>query len=229
MQSPEIVSRSEWLAANNAIIAKEKAMTRARDALAAERRRKPWELVEKDYIFEGPGGTTNLSGLFEGRRQLIVYHHMLKKDDPAPCPGCAMFTDNLGKLVHLNQRDTTLALVARAPLDQIEALKKRLGWAVPFYSTGAEFNADFDVAGGGFGLNVFIMHEGRIYRTYYTTSRGVEQLGTVWSLLDITPLGRQENWEDSPAGAPQTDPYRWWRLNDQYEPKQQAHTCCAAE
>lgn len=219
MQLPEIVSRNEWLAANNAMIAKEKAMMRARDALAAERRRKPWELVEKDYQFDGPNGTTNLAGLFEGRRQLIVYHHMLKKDDPAPCPGCAMFTDNLGKLVHLNQRDTTLALVAKAPVDQIEALKKRLGWEAPFYSNVDDFNRDFDVA-GGFGLNVFIMHDGQIYRTYFTTSRGVEQLGSVWSLLDITPLGRQENWEDSPEGTPQTAPYRWWRLNDQYQPKQ---------
>ncbi|UVC10218.1 DUF899 domain-containing protein [Rhizobium sp. TH2] len=227
MQLPEIVSREEWLAANNAMIVKEKAMMRAGDALAAERRRKPWELVEKDYAFEGPNGTTSLAGLFEGRCQLIVYHHMLKKDDPAPCPGCGMFTDNLGKLVHLNQRDTTLALVARAPLDQIEALKMRLGWTVPFYSTGAEFNADVDVSGGGFGLNVFIMHHGRIYRTYFTTSRGVEQLGSVWSLLDITPFGRQESWEDSPEGTPQTNPYRWWRLNDQYEPKQQVHGCCA--
>ena len=125
MQSPEIVSRSEWMAAHQALMAKEKAMTRAEDALAAERRRQPWELVEQDYEFEGPAGKVSLSDLFEGRRQLILYHHMLKKDDPAPCSGCGMFTDNVGNLVHLNQRDTTFAIIAKAPIDQIEALYLR--------------------------------------------------------------------------------------------------------
>jgi predicted dithiol-disulfide oxidoreductase (DUF899 family) len=228
MMSPEIVSRTEWLAAHEALISREKAMTRAEDALAADRRRQPWELVDKDYELVGPGGKLSLSDAFEGRRQLILYHHMLKKDDPAPCSGCGMFTDNVaGNLVHLNQRDTTFAIVAQAPIDQIEALKERLGWTMPFYSTSGDINRDF--CGGYFGLNVFIKHEGRIYRTYYTTDRGVEKLGTIWSFLDLTPLGRQEKWEDSPQGIPQTDPFRWWRLNDQYEPKQQVHACCAAE
>ena len=224
MLSPEIVSRSEWLAAHEALMAREKAMTRAEDALAAERRRQPWEPVEKDYEFEGPDGRINLSDIFEGRRQLILYHHMLRKDDPSPCSGCGMFTDNVASnLVHLNQRDTTFAIVAKAPIDQIEALKKRLGWTMPFYSTSGDINRDF--CDGYFGLNVFIKHEGRIYRTYYTTGRGVEKLGTIWSFLDITPLGRQEKWEDSPAGVPQTEPFQGWRLNDEYEaPK--AHACC---
>ena len=225
MQSPEIVSRAEWMAAHQALMAKEKAMTRAEDALAAERRRQPWELVEQDYAFEGPKGKLGLSDLFEGRRQLILYHHMLRKDDPSPCSGCGMFTDNVGNLVHLNQRDTTFAIIARAPIDQIEALKKRLGWTMPFYSTDGSINRDF--CGNDFGLNVFFRQDGKIYRTYYTTDRGVEKLGTIWSFLDITPLGRQEKWEDSPEGVAQTEPFRWWRLNDEYEAPKKAHACCA--
>src|SRR5262245_16197264 len=102
MQSPEIVSGSEWMEAHRALMAKEKALTRAEDALAAERRRQPWELVEQDYAFEGPSGRLTLSDLFEGRRQLVLYHHMLKKDDPSPCAGCSMFTDNVGNITHLN-------------------------------------------------------------------------------------------------------------------------------
>ena len=225
MLSPEIVSRSEWLAAHEALLAKEKAMTRAQEALAAERRRQPWELVEKRYELEGPDGKVALSDIFEGRRQLILYHHMLKKDDPSPCSGCGMFTDNVGNIVHLNQRDTTFAIVAVAPIDQIEALKKRLGWTMPFYSTSSDLNRDF-FNNGDFGLNVFFKQDGRIYRTYYTTGRGVEKLGTNWTFLDITPLGRQETWEDAPEGVFQTEPYRWWRLNDEYQPAATARACC---
>ena len=223
MQLPQIVSRAEWLAAHEALVAREKAMTRAEDALAAERRRQPWEPVDRDYEFEGPEGRLSLSDLFEGRRQLILYHHMLRKDDPSPCSGCCMFTDNVGNLVHLNQRDTTFAIIAKAPIDQIEALKKRLGWSMPFYSTSGDINRDF--CGDSFGLNVFLRHEGRIYRTYYTTDRGVEKLGTIWSLLDITPLGRQEKWEDAPDGTRQTEPFGWWRLNDEYDAPKNARSC----
>lgn len=224
MQSPEIVSRAEWMTAHQALMAKEKAMTRAEDALAAERRRQPWELVEKNYELEGPNGKASLSDIFEGRSQLILYHHMLKKDDAAPCSGCGMFTDNVGNMVHLNQRDTTFAIIAKAPIDQIEALKTRLGWTMPFYSTQGDINRDF--CGGDFGLNVFFKRDGKIYRTYYTTDRGIEKLGTIWTFLDITPLGRQEKWEDSPDGVPQTEPFIWWRLNDEYEAPKRAHACC---
>lgn len=216
MQAPAIVGHDEWLAAHKAILAREKALTRAHDELAAERRRQPWLLVERDYVFEGPDGKTDLEGLFEGRKQLIVYHHMLKPQDPAPCPGCCMFTDNVGNMVHLNQRDTTFALVSRAPIGEIEALKARMGWDFPFYSAGQQFNSDFGVE-TGFGLNVFIRNDGRIYRTYFTTDRGVEMLGTLWSFLDLTPMGRQENWEVSPPGVPQTAPFQWWRRHDEYE------------
>jgi predicted dithiol-disulfide oxidoreductase (DUF899 family) len=225
MHEPQILKAAEWLAAHNAFIAKEKELSRARDALAAERRRQPWQLVEKDYSFVGPNSKTDLEGLFDGRNQLIVYHHMLKPQDPEPCPGCCMFTDNVGNMVHLNQRDTTLALVARAPIDEIEALKKRMDWDLPFYSTGQEFNSDFGVQ-TGFGLNVFFRQDGKIYRTYFTSGRGVEMLGTAWSFLDLTPMGRQEEWEVSPEGTPQTPPYRWWRRHDEYagaEPEKGSH------
>lgn len=215
MLSHDVVSKSEWQAASETFRSKEKALTRAQDALAAERRRLPWLAVEMDYHFQGSGGTLHLTDLFEGRRQLIVYHHMLKPNDPAPCSGCGMFTDTAGRLDHVNQRDTTVALVSTAPFEEIEAFKRRMGWDVPWYSCGDNFNRDFDVS-GGFGLNVFLRDDGAVYRTYYTTGRGVEMLGTTWAFLDLTPFGRQESWEESPFDTPQSDPYVWWRLRDEY-------------
>lgn len=216
MRSPNIVSREEWLKARETLLAKEKALTRAHDMLAAERRQLPWERVEKDYVFEAPNGEASLADLFDGRRQLIIYHHMLRPADDRPCPGCCMVVDNIGHLAHLHARDTSLVLVSRAPIAQIEAFKRRMGWTIPWFSTAEEFNADFGVA-RGFGLNVFLREGGGIFRTYFTTGRGVEALGSSWSFLDLTPFGRQENWEDSPEGAPQTAPYQWWRLHDEYD------------
>ncbi|MCV0397399.1 MAG: DUF899 domain-containing protein [Rhizobiaceae bacterium] len=230
MTGPRIASREEWQAAREALLVKEKAHMRASDALAAERRRLPMVLVEKDYRFEGPDGAASLADLFQGRRQLIVYHHMLKPDDPEPCSGCAMYVDNLGHLSHLNARDTTMVLVSRAPIGQIEAFRERMGWTVPWYETTDDFNPDFGVR-GGFGLNVFFRDdEGRIGHSYYTSNRAVEAIGTIWSLLDITPLGRQESWEDSPEGWPQTKPYQWWRLHDEYDhsPAREAAPACHA-
>lgn len=216
MRAPNvIVSRAEWLAARAKLLEEEKALTRAQDRLAAKRRRLPWERVEKIYRFEGPRGPAGLGALFEGRRQLIIYHHMLKPADPAPCSGCCMVADQIPHLAHRHARDTTLAFVSRASVAEIEALKRRMGWSMPWFSTTDGFNADFGVT-EGFGLNVFYRHGGDIYRTYFTTGRGVETLGTVWTLLDLTPLGRQESWEDSPPGTPQTAPYGWWRLHDEY-------------
>jgi predicted dithiol-disulfide oxidoreductase (DUF899 family) len=217
MSLPPVVSVSEWRAANAALIAKEKAATRASDALAAERRRQPTMEVERDYRVRGPQGDASLLDLFEGRRQLIVYSFMFGPEHPEPCSGCSMFVDNLVRLEHLNARDTTFALVSNATVDEQQAFKRRMGWdRVPWYSVaGSSFNADFDVP-SGFGLNVFLRDGDRIVRTYFTTSRGVEAIGTVWSLLDRTPLGRQETWEESPPWAAQTPPYAWWRLHDEY-------------
>jgi predicted dithiol-disulfide oxidoreductase (DUF899 family) len=226
---PSVVSAAEWQAAHEKLLAKEKEATRARDALAAERRRLPGVRIEKDYVFEGPDGEASLLDLFEGRRQLIVYHFMFGPNQNEGCDGCSMFVDQIGHLAHLHARDTSFALVSRAPLVKIEPYRQRMGWSVPWYSSFAsDFNVDFDLSpetpqvgeyqdGETFGLSVFLRDGDDVFRTYFTTLRGVEALGSVWTFLDLTPLGRQETWEDSPEGWPQTKPYEWWRRHDEYE------------
>ncbi|MGW3494845.1 DUF899 domain-containing protein [Streptomyces sp. NPDC001020] len=216
MSLPPIVSPQEWQAARDALLAKEKAATRALDALAAERRRLPMVAFEKEYLFDGPGGKATLLELFEGRRQLIVYHFMMEPGSDHYCKGCSTFTDNIGNLAHLRARDTTMVLASPAPLAQIEAYRTRMGWTLPWYSSqDSDFNADCGL-GGGFGLSVFLRDGDRIFRTYFTSSRGVDRLRADFNLLDLTPYGRQETWEDSPEGWPQTAPYQWWRLHDEY-------------
>jgi predicted dithiol-disulfide oxidoreductase (DUF899 family) len=225
MSLPEVVPPAEWDAAREQLLAKEKEATRARDALAAERRRLPMVRIDKDYAFEGPDGKASLLDLFDGRRQLIIYHFMFAPGvdgwPSAGCDGCSMVVDNVGHLAHLHARDTSLVLVSRAPLANIEPYRKRMGWTVPWYSSfGSDFNVDFGLAtdeGETFGLSVFLRDDDRVYRTYFTSGRGVEALGSNWTFLDLTPLGRQETWEDSPAGWPQTAPYEWWRRHDEYE------------
>jgi predicted dithiol-disulfide oxidoreductase (DUF899 family) len=229
MNLPPVVSQEEWQAALDAIRAKEKEHTRARDALAAERRRLPRVRIDKDYVFDGPDGKARLLELFEGRRQLLLYHFMFGPNQDAGCDGCSMFTDQVGHLAHLHARDTSFALVSRAPIDKIEAYRGRMGWTIPWYSWfGGDFGVDFGTSpekprvgeyqdGENFGLSVFIREGDAVFRAYFTTSRGVEALGSVWTFLDLTPLGRQEVWEDSPAGYPQTKPYEWWRRHDEYD------------
>ena len=221
---PPVVSQAEWQKAQAAILEKEKALTQASDALAAERRRQPMVAVSKNYVFMGDQGEVNFQELFDGRRQLIVYHHMLKPADESPCPGCCMFTDMVGHLAHLNARDTTFVIVARAPFDEIVQLKKRMGWDMPWYSTADSFNSDF-LGEQSHGITVYLQDSGNIYHTYAGFDRGIEHLGTVWSFLDLTPLGRQENWEDSPDGWPQTEPYQWWKLHDEYDAKKGSGCC----
>jgi predicted dithiol-disulfide oxidoreductase (DUF899 family) len=222
---PTVVSQGEWKAAREALLVKEKEATRARDGLAAERRRLPMVRIDKRYAFEGPEGDASLLDLFEGRRQLLLYHFMFAPDvhgwPSAGCDGCSMFVDQVGHLAHFHARDTSFALVSRAPLANIEPFKDRMGWSIPWYSSaGSDFNVDFGVTtdrGETFGLSVFLRDGDGVYRTYFTNRRGIEALGSVWTFLDLTPLGRQETWEDSPAGYPQTPPYQWWRLHDEYE------------
>jgi predicted dithiol-disulfide oxidoreductase (DUF899 family) len=217
MHLPPIVTQEEWQRSRDALLAKEKQATKERDALAAERRRQPMMEFSTDYEFEGPDGVVAFADLFEGRPQLIVYHFWLPPDGD-PCPGCSMFTDQVSELAHLNARDTTFAIVSRAPQAQIEQLKRRMGWEMPWYTVIGE---DFQKALGTseyFALDVFLRDGDRVFLTYATTGRGVEALGSVWTFLDLTPLGRQEEWEDTPPGRPQTPPYRWWRPHDQYEP-----------
>jgi predicted dithiol-disulfide oxidoreductase (DUF899 family) len=229
MELPKVVSAAEWEEARAGLLAKEKEATRARDALAAERRRLPMVKIDKAYALEGPNGKATLLDLFEGRRQLLAYHFMFGPSAEVGCDGCSMVVDNMGHPAHLHARDTSLALVSRAPLAKIEPFKERMGWTTPWYSSfDSDFNVDFGVSpskprpaehqdGETFGLSVFYRDGDNVFRTYFTDQRGVEALGSNWTFLDLTPLGRQEDWEDSPAGYPQTPRYQWWRLHDEYD------------
>jgi predicted dithiol-disulfide oxidoreductase (DUF899 family) len=220
MNLPTVVSAAEWQADRDRLLIKEKAATRALDELAAERRKLPMVRVDKSYAFEGADGQLTLLDLFEARRQLIVYHFMLAPGSDHVCEGCSLFTDNVGELAHLHARDTSFTLVARAPFSELAPVKRRMGWSVPWVSSfGSDFNDDFGVTIDGretFGLSVFLRDGESVFRTYFTNGRGVEALGSVWTFLDLTPFGRQENWEQTPAGRPQSAPYEWWRLHDEY-------------
>ena len=206
MTTSEIVTPEEWEAARQRLLVEEKELTRARDALAAKRRRMPWVAVEKQYAFEG-------------RRQLIVYRAFFEPGvegwpDHA-CRGCSMVSDQVAHLAHLNARDTTLAFASRAPQPDIARMTARMGWTMPWYTMLDRFDADFGVD-EWHGTNAFIRDGERVFRTYFVDNRGDEAMGITWSYLDITALGRQEDWEDSPEGHPQSPPYVWWNWHDAY-------------
>jgi predicted dithiol-disulfide oxidoreductase (DUF899 family) len=232
MSLPEVVSRDEWLVARKELLAKEKEMTYARDALNVERRNLPMVEIEKDYVFEGPDGQASLLDLFEGRRQLMVRHFMFDPIWEDGCPSCTAGADEIsdGLLEHLHVRDTTLAVVARAPLTKIEDYKARRGWTFPFYSSyGSDFNYDFDVTmdrsvkppqynyrgeeewkakgvdvhleGEQPGLSVFLCDGDRVFHTYSQFGRGAESVGGSYYFLDLTALGRQEEWEEPKGRA----------------------------
>jgi predicted dithiol-disulfide oxidoreductase (DUF899 family) len=233
---PPIASRAQWLAQRTQHLAQEKELTRQHDRLAAERRRLPMVRLEKDYVFDGPDGKRHLRDLFDGRLQLIVYHFMFDPAWEKGCPGCTGYVDALGDLSMLGQRNTTFALISRAPLAKLEAYKKQRGWNRPWFSSfGSDFNYDFHVTldekvrpveynyrpkaemiakdspnaiqGESHGLSVFFRLNDEVYHTYSTYARGVENLTNSYSLLEVTPYGRQEDWEDSPAGWPQQPTY----------------------
>jgi predicted dithiol-disulfide oxidoreductase (DUF899 family) len=220
VNSPPVVSPEEWQKARDALLIKEKEVTRARDRLAAERRRMPWMAVEKEYEFEGPDGKATLLDLFDGRRQLIVYRFFyedtVKGFPEHGCPGCSFLADQIAHLAHLNARDTTLVFASRAPQENIAQWKARMGWDIPWYTITDDFDKDFGVE-DWHGTNAFVRDGDKVFRTYFIDSRGDEHMGSTWSYLDITALGRQEEWEDSPEGYPQTPPYQWWRLHDEYD------------
>jgi predicted dithiol-disulfide oxidoreductase (DUF899 family) len=222
MQTPSIVASDEWRAAREELLAEEKALTHARDALAAKRRRMPWTPVDRTYRFDGPDGPVGLPELFEGRRQLIVYRFFFEPGvhgwPESGCPGCSWVADQVTHPAHLNARDTTIAFVSRAPQADIARWRTRMGWdAIPWYTLTDDFDADMDVA-EWHGHNVFFRDEDdRVFRTAFTDGRGDEALGGVWAYLDLTPLGRQETWEDSPPGHPQTPPNAWIRRHDEYD------------
>ena len=219
--TPPVVSNDEWEAAREKLLVREKEVTRARDALAAERRRMPWLAVDKQYEFDGPNGKASLLDLFDGRRQLIVYRAFHEPGvfgwpDHA-CRGCSMVADQVAHLAHLNARDTTLVFVSRAPQADIAQLQKKMGWEhIPWFTVTDTFDKDFGVD-EWHGTNAFIRDGDQVYRTYFVNNRGDEQMGGTWNYLDITALGRQEEWEDSPEGYPKTPTYKWWNWHDSYE------------
>lgn len=222
---PPVVSAQEWAAAHAELLVEEKAVTRARDALAAKRRRMPMTAVTTDYRFAGPDGEVGLTDLFGGHAQLVLYRFFFDDDvDGWPdrgCPGCSFFASHVPDLRHVNARDTTFAMASRASQEQITRLAGRMGWShVPWYTllgtgTDADFAADHGV-GEYFGINVFLRDGDRVYRTYYVDSRGAEAFTPTWALLDLTPFGRQEEWEDTPPGRPRSPGYDWWGRPDDY-------------
>ena len=219
MNKPPIVSVQEWEQAREELLVKEKEVTRAQDALAAQRRRMPWLAVDKEYAFEGPDRRVSLLDLFGGRRQLIVYRAFFEPDvhgwPEHACPGCSLMADQVAHVAHLNARDTTLVFVSRGPQPAIARLKTRMGWDIPWFTITDDFDADFGVD-EWHGTNVFIRDGANVFRTYFVNNRGDEKMGGTWSYLDLTALGRQENWEDSPDGYPQSPPYEWWHWHDDY-------------
>jgi len=234
MSLPDVVSRDEWLTARKALLTREKALTKERDALNADRRRLPMVRVEKEYEFDGPDGKVTLGDLFEGRLQLIVQHFMFGPDWESGCPSCTGAVDEMspGLIAHLGARETTYAIVSRAPLEKLEAYRKERGWEFPWYSSyGTDFNYDFHVtldesvapveynyraadelADRGMnwllepgcempGFSVFLRDGDAIYHTYSTYARGTDGLGGGYAYLDLTALGRQEEWEEPKGRA----------------------------
>jgi len=226
-----IVSRADWIAARKALLAKEKAHTRERDKLSAARRALPWEAVTKEYVFEGPDGRQTLPELFAGRSQLVVYHFMFHPDWDAGCPHCSRWADSFDRpIVHLNQRDVTMAAISRAPYEKLAAYHRRMGWSFKWLSAyGNDFNFDFNVsftpeemkkkkafynftlqnpqAPEREGLSVFYRDpKGRVFRTYSTFARGIEPFNVDYQLLDLVPKGRDEGGKG---------PF-WVRRHDEY-------------
>ena len=237
MNRPNIVSRNEWLAARRALLALEKEASRQRDALSGERRRLPMVEIDKEYVFEGPNGPTTLRDLFDGRRQLIVYHFMFDPQWEEGCKSCSHFMDNAaGSIVHLGARDTSFVVVSRAPLHKIETFRQRMGWQFLWVSSfGTDFNCDFGVTldpervpyeynytdaksllaarkiwfakGELPGISVFLREGDRVFHTYSAYQRGLDLPLNTYNFLDLTPLGRQE--EDGRIQA-------WIRHHDRY-------------
>lgn len=220
MKTPPIVSAAEWDAALKEMLVKEKEVQRARDALAAQRRRMPWTPVEKEYTFDGPDGEASLLDLFDGRRQLIVYRAFIEPgtgDWPEHgCTGCSLMADHVPNLAHLNARNTTFVYASLASQQELERMKSKMGWEhIPWFTMTDDFAKDFGVD-EWHGTTAFIRDGDRVFKTYFINGRGDEVFVNTWNLLDMTALGRQEDWEDSPEGYPQTPPYEWWSWHDTY-------------
>lgn len=219
MPLPNVVSQDDWQQAIDELRAEEKKLTKLSDEINAKRRALPMVRIDKSYEFDGPGGKSTLLDLFDGRSQLIVYHFMFGPDEEAGCPGCSWVTDAMTHPAHLNARDISLALISRAPIENIVKFRDRMGWTLPWYSSfGSEFNYDFNATnehGENHVTSVFMRDGDEIFRTYYTDNRGVEYLGSHYTYVDLTPYGRQEDWEVSPEGWPKGDKF-WTRHHDRY-------------
>jgi predicted dithiol-disulfide oxidoreductase (DUF899 family) len=217
---PPIVSHAEWEAQRAKLLVREKELTRMKDSVSAARRRLPMVEIAEPYVFDTESGPLSLLDLFDGRRQLIVQHFMFGTDWEQGCDGCSMMADHIGPLSHLHAKDTSFVLVSRAPMGKLLAFRDRMGWALPWVSSGATtFNEDFHVTVDGeerHGVCVFLRDGERVFHTWSTYNRGEEPFMVVFDLLDLTPFGRQETWEDSPPGWPQQPPYEWMRLHDSY-------------
>src|SRR5215207_8207918 len=205
MKTPPIVSAEDWEAARQQLLVREKSLTRARDALAAERRRMPWLAVPNKYEFEGPSGKVSLLDLFEGRRQLIVYRAFFEPGvfgwPEHACRGCSFVADQVAHLAHLNARNTTLAFASRAPQPDIERVKARMGWQMPWYTITDSFDKDFGVD-EWHGTNAFIREGERIFRTYFINSRGDEQMGSTWSISISPRSGARRSGRTPPRAIP---------------------------
>jgi predicted dithiol-disulfide oxidoreductase (DUF899 family) len=229
----EVVTHDEWSEARRALLIKEKELTRLRDELSRERRRLPWERVEKEYVFEGPHGKETLDGLFDGRSQLVVYHFMFDPGDEwnEACKHCSFWADNFNPvIVHLNSRDVTMVAVSRAQLDKISRYQRRMGWSFKWLSSyGSDFNYDFGVSFAADeldtpaynfgtivpgradreGISVFVKDDaGQVFRAYSTYARGIDMLNTAYHYLDLVPKGRGEEGQS---------PQYWVRRHDEYE------------
>ncbi|WP_407167550.1 DUF899 domain-containing protein [Bradyrhizobium sp. ORS 111] len=243
MHQHKIVSRNEWIEARKALMAGEKELTQAREALSRQRRELPWVKVDKDYVFDGPDGKITLGDLFRGRPQLVVQHVMFAPEWDAACKSCSFWADGYERMVpHLAARDTTMVAISRAPVAKLEAFKKRMGWTFDWVSSGNnDFNYDYGVsftreqmdrgeAQYNFGttppygdevpgISVFYRDEtGEVFHTYSTFARGLDMMNAAYHYLDLTPLGRHEE------GLPY--PMDWVRLRDQYQPSQVQASCC---
>lgn len=242
MNDPPVVSRQEWLDARKEFLAEEKEFSRRRDALNAERRRLPMVEIDKQYVFASEDGTVSLLDLFEGRGQLLIYHFMWLFDENQGCPSCSFVVDNIGNLAHLYARDTSLAVVSRAPLAQSGPFRERMGWTLPWYSSsGSEFNYDFHVtldeavapveynyrgladlgpawqgwSGDMHGVSAFLRQDDRVFHTYSSYARGCDLLDGTYNWLDLTARGRQEDWEQ-PPGRSDSPTLGWLRHHDKY-------------
>jgi predicted dithiol-disulfide oxidoreductase (DUF899 family) len=217
---PPIVSRSEWQKARADLLVREKELTRLKDSVSAARRRLPMVEITTPYTFDTEAGPASLLDLFDGRKQLIVQHFMFGPDWEEGCDGCSLMADHIGPLSHLHAKDTSFVLVSRASLPKLLAFGQRMGWALPWVSSEeSTFNEDFGATVDGeeiHSVSVFLRDGDRVFHTWQTFNRGEEPFMVVFDLLDLTPYGRQEIWEDSPGGWPQRPPYEWMRLADSY-------------